>query len=429
MVSEIILEKKEKTEIARVLLKWNTPIKKYPEFGTWCYLINAGESVVVFDTGPKYRAFRPIFRRFSRKLNNAEIIMNALDKYFPNKTVREIIFSHFHYDHSEAGPDLQEKIKEKFGNIPPIRLHKKDYDTKKVMKFYNHSLDKIYKNAGYKTWKIGTFLKDGEKIKGTNFSVVHLPGHTEGTIGLINKIDKVFICGWWVKKIDRNIVNLAVNIINENNKKLKETIKKISLEGYNFYYYHPEIKKEKKVIISVKKIFKKKVAVFCSSSENIDKKYNDIAKKLGKELAIRNAKILFGGTNSGLMKELAESVIENKGSLVSVCLRKDKNSFNKGNVVKVKTPEARKNYLIEKSDIIICLPGGFGTLEELHDAIALNQINKIKKPILIVNTNGFFNPLFEMHNKIFEEKFSKTEKVYDVFESVEELTTYLENIS
>ena len=426
MVSEVILESNGKIKVARVLVKWNTPIKKYPEFGTWCYLLDAGDQIVVFDTGPKYIAFRPIFRKFSRKLNNAELIIEALEKYFPNKTIREIIFSHFHYDHSEAGPDLQQKIKKKFGNIPPIRLHKKDYEIKKVMKIYNHSLDKIYKNAGYKTWKIGSFVKNGENIKGTNFNVIHLPGHTEGTIGLISKKDKVFICGWWVKKIENKSVNFAVNIINENNKKLKETIKKVSLEGYNFYYYHPEIIKRKKVLLFVKKILQKKISVFCSSSENIDSEYLKVGKELGKELAFRNAKILFGGTNSGLMKELAESVIENKGNLVSVYVKKEKNIFTKCNTVKVRTPEARKNYLIKKSDLIICLLGGFGTLEELHDSIVLNQINNVKKPILIVNTNGFFNPIIEMHNKIFEEKFAKKEKLYDVFDNVEDLITYME---
>ena len=118
MISEIILEDKGEIKVARVLLKYNLPVSKYPEFGTWCYLINAKKKIVVFDTGPKFKAFRPMFRKFSKNLNNDDLIMQTLEKYFPGKTVREIIFSHFHYDHSELAPELQIRIKKKFGNIP-----------------------------------------------------------------------------------------------------------------------------------------------------------------------------------------------------------------------------------------------------------------------------------------------------------------------
>jgi uncharacterized protein (TIGR00730 family) len=427
MVSEIILEEKGRVKAARVLLKFNTPIKKYPEFGTWCYLLDAGKEVVVFDTGPRYNAFRPIFRRFSKKLDNSELIISALEKYFPGKTIREIIFSHLHYDHTESGPELQEKIKEKFGNIPPIRLHKRDFQNRKVMKIYTQNLEKIYKHAGYKNWKIGNFVKNNEKIFGTDFSIVHLPGHTEGTIGLISEKHKIIICGWWINKIEKKSVSLALKLINENNKKLKSTIKKATLEGYNYYYYHPNIKKEKRVLISIKKIFMKKIAVFCSSSNNIDEKYFKTASKLGKELALRNAKVIFGGGNSGSMKALAESVLENKGKLVSIYINRQKDAFKKGKAISVRNEYSRKKNLIKKSEIIICLPGGFGTLEELHTVLSLKQLKKINNQLLIINTDDFFNPILEMHEKIFNEKFADKEEFYKVFNSVEELCFFLDN--
>lgn len=426
MVSEIILEENGQIKVARVLLKFNTPVRKYPEFGTWCYLIDAGNEVVVFDTGPMFDTFRPMFRKFSKKLDNDELIMQALEKYYPGKTIREILFSHFHFDHSELAPELQEHIYKKFGNIPPIRLHKMDSGKKKLIRVYEQGLEKLYKKAGFKKWKLGTFVKEGEQIKGSDFFIIHLPGHTQGTIGLISQKHKIIICGWWVEKIEKKSVELALKILNESNKKLKRTIEKITLEGYNYYYYHPKIEKKKRVLMFVKKIFKKKVSVFCSSSNDIDEKHLKIASKLGKELALRNSKVIFGGGNSGSMKHLAESVLENKGKLVSIYISRQKNAFKQGKTITVRNEFSRKKRLIRKSEIIICLPGGFGTLEEIHTVIALKQIKKINKPIYIINTDGFFDPMIQMHEKLFNENFAKKEEFYKLFNNVEELCAYLD---
>ncbi len=427
MISEVVVEDNHEVKVARVLLKFNTPIRKYPEFGTWCYLINAGDSVVVFDTGPMYDAFRPVFRKFSKKLDNDDIIMQALEKYYPGKTVREILFSHFHYDHSELAPELQEHIQKKYGNLPPIRLHKLDFGSKKLMRI-EQGLDKLYKKAGFENWQIGNFLKNGEKIKGTDFQVIHLPGHTEGTIGLISQKDKIIICGWWVEKIEQRSLGFALRILNESNKKLKRTVEKITLEGYNYYYYHPKIEKKKRVLMFIKKILKKKISVFCSSSDDIDEKYKKVTEKLAKELAVRNSKIIFGGQDSGLMKILADTVIHNKGKLISVHIKKQKDAYTKSKTVTVRNVNARKKYLIRKPDIIICLPGGFGTLEELQDSISLKQQNLIKKPILILNIEGFFDPLLDMYKRIIKEKFAKDQKTYEVFSDIEELVNYLDSI-
>jgi len=227
MISEVLIKDKE-IRLVRLLNKCNILYRRYPRFGVYTYLINSDKGIYIFDTGPLYSG--PL----KKPTNNLDNYKKALLKYFPGKSVREILISHFHYDHAQLAPLLQKYIKEKFGNLPPIRLHEKDLGKKK---FPFPSIDKLYKKSGYKTWTIGKPVKDGELLKGTTFYVKHFPGHTSGNIGLISDEYKVAICGWWAKKIRNPAVRLVNEIINEDNKLLKST--KNSVPNYTLYYYHP----------------------------------------------------------------------------------------------------------------------------------------------------------------------------------------------
>ncbi len=242
VVSEILLKKNNNVKLARVLLLFNTPIKKYPNFGVWCYLIYSDTGVIVFDTGPKYKTSVPFvrMRRHFRENNNVDIILQTLDKYFPGKTIREILLSHYHFDHSETAPELQQRVYEEYGNIPPIRLHINDYYQRKFMRLYRDSLGKLYKKAGYDNWSIGKFVEDNEVIDGTNFVVKHLPGHTTGTIGLVNDKDKVVICGWWAQEVDNKLIKIMMKFLDEDLQELKNSSKKVQFEDYKYYYYHPK---------------------------------------------------------------------------------------------------------------------------------------------------------------------------------------------
>ncbi|MCM2324858.1 MAG: MBL fold metallo-hydrolase [Candidatus Woesearchaeota archaeon] len=241
-VSEIIIKENKKIRFARVLLRFNIPIRKYPDFGTWCYLIDTPNGVVAFDSGPKYDTLSPFFRPMFYKTDNAETIVSILKRYFPGKTIREILLSHYHFDHSEAAPQLQKIIKKDFGNLPPIRLHKEDQNPKKLMKLFPEDLNIIFRRAKEQEYTIGMPVKDNERIIGSNFKIIHLPGHTTGTIGLQNDKDKIIVCGWWVKKYESRAVKIAMSLIDEDKKLLIDTIRKLDMPGYRFYYFHPVIK-------------------------------------------------------------------------------------------------------------------------------------------------------------------------------------------
>ncbi len=238
---EILLSENEKIILARVLSKFDLPFKKYPDFGTWSYIINTDKGLIIFDVGPKYNSFLPILRSFAKKTNNAEIIINTVKKYFPGKPIREILISHYHFDHSEAAPELQQKANENFGFLPPIRIHKNDTESKRFVKIFKSGLSCVFKKAGCQNWKMGENLEDGENINGTNFTVSHAPGHTTGSVALVNEKKKIVICGWWTEGIKNLIVrNILEKLTEEDKKNISISIRKIRKLGYSFYFYHPE---------------------------------------------------------------------------------------------------------------------------------------------------------------------------------------------
>tara|TARA_A100001011_G_scaffold379317_1_gene445171 strand:- start:251 stop:811 length:561 start_codon:yes stop_codon:yes gene_type:complete len=140
-----------------------------------------------------------------------------------------------------------------------------------------------------------------------------------------------------------------------------------------------------------------KICVFCGSKSGNDGNYLKIAFKVGKKLSEKKYTIIYGGGKTGLMGALAEGVTSNKGNLFSIIPRyfKNKNIFlkNSNKILYTKDFYERKKNMIKHADIFFVLPGGFGTLDELFEVISLNQLDVIKKKVVLLNTNNFWNPL------------------------------------
>ena len=179
----------------------------------------------------------------------------------------------------------------------------------------------------------------------------------------------------------------------------------------------------------------KNICVFCSSSDVIDKVYFSEAKLLAEKIVSKNKTFVFGGSGVGLMKHLAIHVTENNGEAIGIIPQK---IFDKGLACKlvknmIVTPDmhTRKEKLTELSDAFIALPGGFGTLDELFDVITLKQVGYHTKPIIILNTNGFYNDLVLFFETLYKEKVAKQDyrKIYYVAESVDDAFNYIENYS
>jgi hypothetical protein len=141
----------------------------------------------------------------------------------------------------------------------------------------------------------------------------------------------------------------------------------------------------------------KKVAVFCGSSLGFNEIYKNEAINLGIYFAKNNIGLVYGGGKIGMMGAIADAIIENKGEVIGVIpglLRHEEVAHeNITEMIVTKTMSKRKVKISKLVDGYIALPGGFGTLDEIFEALTINQLGIEQKPVGILNTNGFFNHL------------------------------------
>lgn len=152
-----------------------------------------------------------------------------------------------------------------------------------------------------------------------------------------------------------------------------------------------------------------KICVYCSSSSKIEKKYFDSTKELAKELIKENVEVVYGGGGGGLMGHLADVIIDNGGKITGISPRfmQDIEWTHKRleKLELVDTMHERKSKFLENIDAVIALPGGCGTLDELIEAITLKRLGIFLKPIVIINSQGFFNPLIQMLERCVDQNF------------------------
>lgn len=177
----------------------------------------------------------------------------------------------------------------------------------------------------------------------------------------------------------------------------------------------------------------KNICIFCSSSNLLDEAYYKDAEILGRLLAENNYDIVYGGSKLGIMYKVSKTA-KDFGSkitgvmpekLYALCGNEDFcNEFYLTDGMR-----ERKAKLDEKSDAVIALAGGFGTLEELSEMIVQKQLCYNNKPIIILNTNGFYNYLLKFFDTIISENFANinAKKLYFVANSPIEAINYLKN--
>ncbi|HZA84458.1 MAG TPA: TIGR00730 family Rossman fold protein [Actinomycetes bacterium] len=142
------------------------------------------------------------------------------------------------------------------------------------------------------------------------------------------------------------------------------------------------------------------VCVFCSSAEGLAEVYRSAARDLGRELATRGHRLVYGGGNVGLMGELARSVHEHGGTMVGVIpqgLVDRELAYDPADELLVTgTLRERKAEMDARADAFVALPGGFGTLEELLEVLTLRQLRLHDRPIVLVNVAGYWDPFLAM---------------------------------
>ncbi|WP_336524787.1 TIGR00730 family Rossman fold protein [Bacteroides acidifaciens] len=153
------------------------------------------------------------------------------------------------------------------------------------------------------------------------------------------------------------------------------------------------------------------VCVYSASSTKIDAVYFQAAEALGRLLAGHRIRLINGAGNLGLMRSVADAVLKNGGEVTGVIphFMVEQNWHHTGltELIEVESMHERKQEMANLSDGIIALPGGCGTLEELLEIITWKQLGLYLNPIIVLNVNGFFDPLLEMFEKAIEENFMR----------------------
>lgn len=174
-----------------------------------------------------------------------------------------------------------------------------------------------------------------------------------------------------------------------------------------------------------------KVCVFSSSSNAIDPVYIDEAIHLSHLIGQQKMTLINGGANVGLMETVLKEVVTSGGQTIGILPEKLNGhklaSKYAQKLIISKDMMERKSIMRELSDAFVALPGGFGTLEEILEVITLKQLDYHNKAIVFVNTNGFYNHLFQQFERSFEENFAKTSYrgLYFVAGNGEEAIKYL----
>lgn len=177
----------------------------------------------------------------------------------------------------------------------------------------------------------------------------------------------------------------------------------------------------------------KAICVYCSSSNSVDPHYFDVARELGKNIAVRQDSLIYGGASVGLMGETASSVKKNGGKVVGII---PESIYGRGlafedadEMVVTKGMRERKAEMESRGDAFIALPGGFGTLEEVLEMITLKQLHYHDKPIVLLNSNGFYSSLIDVFEHLFETKFAREvyRDLYHIAGTVDATFTYIDN--
>jgi len=142
------------------------------------------------------------------------------------------------------------------------------------------------------------------------------------------------------------------------------------------------------------------LCVYCGSSTGTDPAFVKTAQDFGRILAQNGIHLVYGGGSIGLMGAIASSVIEHGGHVTGVIPEfltvAERPQRLAQELIVTRDMHERKRTMFERADAFVALPGGLGTLEELVEQMTWAQLGRHKKPILVANVNGFWDPLLTL---------------------------------
>lgn len=186
------------------------------------------------------------------------------------------------------------------------------------------------------------------------------------------------------------------------------------------------------------------ICVFCGSRNGTKAEYKQAASQLGQGMAKRNWRLIYGAGTLGMMGEISQTIIDNwkkeKTSFLSPVigfipthlLERERNgetadSHNVAEIIITDNMHERKKTMFMNCDAIIIMPGGVGTLDEFFEVLTWAQIDIHEKPIVLVNTENFWNPMIALIKHIIQEGFAENTllDLFKVTQTPEEALNYI----
>lgn len=150
-----------------------------------------------------------------------------------------------------------------------------------------------------------------------------------------------------------------------------------------------------------------RLCIFCGAKVGFDPAIELLTFDIAAEVSKLGISLICGGSSKGLMGVLSKAASENAGNIIGVfpniLNHYEQPSVSLNDLVKTECLQSRKQKMIELADAFLILPGGYGTLDEMFEVIVLRRLNINRKSIILMNYNGFWNPILEQI-KIIEEK-------------------------
>lgn len=152
------------------------------------------------------------------------------------------------------------------------------------------------------------------------------------------------------------------------------------------------------------------LCIYCGSRLGKDKNNKKIAQQLGQALAERKMKLVYGAGSNGLMGAIADAALHEGAEVIGVIPRylKQRDVLHKGltKTYIVNSMHERKHKMFELADAFAVLPGGIGTLDEAVEILTWRQLDLHKKPIVLVDNNGYWLPFIKLINHLIEAGFA-----------------------
>ena len=176
------------------------------------------------------------------------------------------------------------------------------------------------------------------------------------------------------------------------------------------------------------------ICVYLSAQDGKSEAYKETVRRFGRFIAENGHRLIYGGSKSGLMGEIAISALEAGGEVIGVepefFIEAEFQLEGLTELIVTRSMNERKEKLIELSDVFVAFPGSTGTLEEIADTVSMIKMGMIAKKIIIFNYNGFYEPLKILFASMISEELIREDELSGVLfaDSEAELMSLIEKL-